>query len=269
MIHNAITLLQCALALTLQPVGVKFIFTPEEFAAAAGKPVASKISYCSMVRLAALGYSLKANAAGFGCISAGRALGIIGSNNFVISGRHYARHGLYDSRCTAKGVQTEVTFVRHKAYGVVVRPLADYDNEPDVVVLLVDPYQAMRVVQGYAYHFGAKKDIKLTGIQALCAECTATPYETNDLNMSVLCAGTRYLCNWEDSLMGLGMPFNKFKPIVEGVASTINAADPIGKKRAILARLQQAGLQLAIDLDKNYYSGLTGHVCNPEFLAEE
>jgi uncharacterized protein (DUF169 family) len=267
--ETRVTLLQCLLGLKQKPVGVKFIFKHEEFAALEVEQVTHKVSYCNMVRLASIGRSLKANADGFGCISAGRALGIIENNNFVASGRHYARHGLYDSRCTAKSVQSDVTFVRHQAYGVIVRPLQDFADDPDVVIVIANPYQVMRLIQGYAYHFGAKKDIKMTGMQAVCSECTAIPYENNDLNVSVMCSGTRFLCNWDDSVLGVGLPYNKFDLIVDGVVKTMNASDPDSKRKIIIDRLRQTGLHLEVILGKNYYTGLTGNICDPEYLAKD
>lgn len=53
----------------------------------------------------------------------------------------------------------------------------------------------MRIVQAYTYKYGVHKNITLGGNQGICSECTAVPYENNDLNISTLCSGTRFFVN--------------------------------------------------------------------------
>ena len=44
----------------------------------------------------------------------------------------------------------------------------------------------------------------------------------NDLNFSVLCAGTRKMCGWQDDELGVGVPIQKLTPLVEGIIETLN-----------------------------------------------
>lgn len=174
-------------------VGIKFIFTKEHFEKLDIPKLNSKVNYCYMVKMASNGREFKANEENFNCLASARALGIISSNNYVDSGQHYGKHGLYDSLATAKKVQKDITFINHLIYGIEIRPLENFIKEPDVVVIITNPYNVMRIVQAYTYKYGVHKNITLGGNQGICSECTAVPYENNDLNISTLCSGTRFL----------------------------------------------------------------------------
>jgi len=234
-------------------VGVKFIFSKEEFEILDVKQVREKMSYCNTVRLATKGYSYKAEAENFLCKASARALGTLEVDNQVVSGQDYYSFNMYNSLGTAKYVQQNVTYIDHKIYGVLVMPLGKFEVEPDVAVMILNPYQSMRVVQGYAYHKGIAKNVKFTGNQGLCSECTATPYETNDLNVSLLCANTRFAANWQDDEMGIGMPYHLFETVADGILKTIEPSDPDTKKEKVIKRLAERDLNVNVNLGTSYY----------------
>jgi len=234
-------------------VGVKFIFSQEEFDALGTKQVKHKMSYCNTVRLATKGYSFKASADNFLCNASARALGTLDINNRVVSGQEYHSYNMYNSLGIAKYVQQNVTYINHEIYGVQVMPLSNYDKNPDVVIMVLNPYQAMRVVQGYTYHKGVAKNVKFTGNQGLCSECTATPYENNDLNVSLLCANTRFATDWKDDEMGIGMPYHQFEVVADGIIKTVEPSDSDERKEKMIERLQQKGLEVKVKLGTSYY----------------
>ncbi|MEG2144214.1 MAG: DUF169 domain-containing protein, partial [Oscillospiraceae bacterium] len=145
----------------------------------------------------------------------------------------------------------------HRTYGIEIRPLEDFEKNPDVVIMVTTPYNIMRIVQGYTYYYGTQTHFQMTGLQALCSECTAYPVEKNDINVSVLCGGTRYLSKWEESEMAVGMPYNIFDKISMGVYDTINAMEPNKDKKRIEERLIENEFDdLKIIYDKNYHTNL-------------
>ncbi len=234
-------------------VGVKFLFSKEEFDACSVKQVKEKMSYCNTVRLATKGHSFKAEAENFLCKASARALGTMDADNHVVSGQDYHSFNMYNSLGTAKYVQQNVTFIDHKIYGVIVMPLEKFDVDPDVAIMILNPYQSMRVTQGYAYHKGIAKNIKFTGNQGLCSECTATPYQNNDLNVSLLCANTRFAADWKDHEMGIGMPYHLFATVADGILKTIEASDSDTKKEKVIERLKEKNLSVDIKLGTSYY----------------
>ncbi|MGE5630555.1 MAG: DUF169 domain-containing protein [Caulobacteraceae bacterium] len=245
--------LNCVLNLRRHIVGVKFIFNKEEYELSHAPQVRYKLSYCNMVKLAASGKSFKADLNNFLCIGSAKALGLIKPDSNAISGNVYYSFGLYDSLCTARNVQKDVTFLDHQAYGVVVMPLEKFEAQPDVVIYIVNPYQSMRILQGYAFHHGAAKNIKIVGNSGMCSECTATPYDKNDMNLSLLCSNTRFAAKWKDDEIGIGMPFNMFEKVYDGIIKTIGPCEPNERKMRISERCKAIGREMDISLDSNYF----------------
>lgn len=252
-----VTKANCSLELKHKIVGVKFIYSEEEFRESDAKPLNNRMTYCVLIKLAMMGRSLKANLENFACLSAARALGIIEGDEKWLSGCQYRDRGMYQDLGTSKKVVNNTTNIKQKAYGVMIKPLEEYSSAPDVVIVITNPYNIMRLIQGYTYTYGTYKNFKIIGNQALCSECTAYPFESNDINISALCAGTRYMAGWGKDEMGLGIPFNKFTGMIEGLYNTINAMEPNKDKSIIEEKLKAAKRDdLTIEYDKNYYTGL-------------
>ncbi|SDK52321.1 DUF169 domain-containing protein [Natronincola ferrireducens] len=245
--------LNYTLGLSRNIVGIKFIFTKEEFDSLDIKQVNYKMSYCNTVKLASKGKSFKANSDNFLCKASSRALGLMDVDNEVVSGRLYHSFNMYRSVGIAKNVQRNVTYVDHKIYGVVVGPLKEIEIKPDVIIMITNPYQAMRIVQGYSYDCGIPTNIKFTGNQGVCSECTATPYENNDINVSLLCANTRFAAKWDDNEMGIGMPYHIFETIANGIIKTLNPSEPNIKKRKIIEQIGIENIAIPIELGTSYY----------------
>ena len=259
-VDEAVRDMNCALKLDRKIVGVKFLFDEEEFGKADSKKLKGRMAYCVMVRTAMMGKRIKAAAENFGCMGGARALGMIRLDEMSLSGRFYHKLGLYQDLATSKDVHRKVTFCGHKPYGVMVKPLDEYDEEPDVVLIVTNPYNGMRIVQGYTYVFGFNTSLKMSGTQAVCSECTAFPFESNDINVSLLCAATRFKAKWGDEELAIGFPFNQFLPIVKGLYATLDPTEPNEKKAEIEARCRELNRAVpTIQYDKNYYTGL-----NPE-----
>lgn len=252
--------LNCALGLKRNVIGVKFIFDESEYNQFDVNELDGMASYCYMVKLASEGGSFKACNTNFKCNSSAIALGIRPLNNKIISGNQYYSYKTYDSLSRAKGVQREVTYINHKIYGIAIMPLENFHVEPDVVIIIANNYQTMRVVQGYTYSHGVAKNIKLCGNQGVCSECTATPYETNDMNLSMLCSNTRFSCQWDDAEMGIGLPFNKYGSLVDGVLKTINPMELDEKKKEIIKRAKELNVEMDVEVGKNYFNSSIGFI---------
>lgn len=254
-IKQAVIKANCALELDRKIVGMKFLFTDEEYRQANAKPINAQIHYCVMVKTAMSGTGIKAAANNFGCPGSARALGMMELEERFISGRHYHGLGLYQDLITAKSVRNNMTLCQHKAHGVMIKPLEEFDQEPDIVLVVTNPYNAMRLVQGYTFIYGLHTSYKMSGNQALCSECTAYPFESNNINVSMLCGGTRNKAGWGDEELGIGIPYNRFLAMIDGVYKTVNAIEPNHHKSRIEAKLKRNELHdLEIEYDKNYFT---------------
>lgn len=54
--------------------------------------------------------------------------------------------------------------------------------------------------------------------------------------------GTRNRAGWSDNDLGIGMPFNKFSTVIDGVYKTVNAMEPNYKKTKIETKLSKINL---------------------------
>lgn len=252
-IKSVVTDLNCALGLERRIVGVKFIFSEAEYRENRATEVKFKLSYCNMVKQATQGKSVKACIDNFLCVGSAKALGLIKPDENALSGNLYYSFGLYDSLETSKKTQDQVTFLNHQVYGVMVMPLEEIVVDPDIVIFIANPYQSMRIIQGYAYHHGAAKNIKMVSNSGICSECTATPYAANDLNVSLLCSNTRFAAKWHDHELGVGLPFSMLESVHEGILKTIEPCEPYDRKIMIQERYRKLGIMSDIRMDTTYF----------------
>ena len=234
--------LSCAIDWPRQFVGVRFLFTEEEFRSVEAIELQKPLYFCQMVRAATCGNAVKAAEEAQKCPGAICALGIIEPNELHRSGRRAFGNQLYHDFGTAKYSRDRQTRCDHKAFGVLVKPLSQYDESeppPHVIQIITNPYHAMRIIQGYTYYYGIYTHFKMSGLQAVCSESTAYPYMSNEINISMLCGGTRMYCQWDDAEVDVSIPYSKFPLTVEGVLRTMNLEDPDAKKAVERRKLQE------------------------------
>jgi uncharacterized protein (DUF169 family) len=221
---NAFTAdLTCELSLKRRPVGVKLFFDKAEFDAVEVPEVRSALPYCVMVKQASEGKGCRSRLEQHKCDGGTTALGLEKSTERIESGTEYFSYHLYATPAAARRHRSHIHSLHRElplTYGLLVQPLASFVTAPDIIILIVDAYQAMRLVQGYSYETGLKPQIDLGAMQGMCSECSAYPYLSGSMNVSVLCPSTRVLCGWEHCEMAIGIPFEQYRRIVSGVVST-------------------------------------------------
>ncbi len=263
---NLVQQLNNALMLERRIAGVKFLYTKEEFEAADAKQLSSFLPYCVMVKSAVSGASLKAGKENFGCPDGAISLGIYDpikdgfedkELEFFISGKRYAEPGVYKDLETSQKTMSNIVILKKRAYGIMLKPLEEFADDPDVVIIVAEPFNMMRLVQGYCYEYGTFSNYRLAGNQAICSESTAYPLENDDINISLLCSGTRQNSKWKDSEMSMGMPYRKFAPVVNGVYKTINPLVRDEDKVRIEKNMKATNQEIIkIEYGTNYDSGI-------------
>ena len=140
----------------------------------------------------------------------------------------------------------------------MIQPLGKYkEDHPDVVIIMTDARNAMRLLQGYTYSYGSQPVFKMTGNQAICVECTSHPMEKDQMNLSMLCSGTRYLAKWKPGEIALGFPYRKFIATVDGLLKTVNAVELDPAKHQIQKKLVSLGFpHPKFQLGYTYYTDL-------------
>ena len=249
-------ILETVLAPARQAVGVKFLYTAAQYAASDAPQLRRALTYCTMVRLAGQGKNLKATEKLSSCPGGSLATGLSPLSDYKKSGCSYERDNMnmYQTVGTARTVVQEMKFMDHIVHGLELRPLADFkDADPDVVILVINAYGAMRLIQAYTYQSGYKTDFRMCGNQAFCSELTAAPYLGDDINFSTLCSGTRHRCRWSDNEVGLGLAYGQLPRLIEGLLATLPDAELSAKKEAIKERALNNGLDIDVQPGREYF----------------
>lgn len=236
------------------PVGVKFYFSEQEYNKCDVRSVPNRMSYCIMVKHAANGKGFKAHLGHMACMGGAVALGLSKPTEEMNDGTRRMGQGAYKDMVTCRKESKQMVYCKHTAYGVSVVPLEKCEEEPDIVLIITNPFNAMRISQGYAYHYAHMKDICFSGMQAICQECTSRPYETDMPNFSMMCSGTRMLAGWKKDELGIGIPFHTFECILDGIDKTVNPLERNREKMDIAKRHKKYGIKLesVIKLNSNY-----------------
>lgn len=250
---DCVNKLYCSLDLNRRAVGVTFLKTESEYDKAEGMVLQRPINYCQMVASAARGHSIKAKAEDFLCQSGVQVFGLGPLNPRNSKGENWARLGLYKDARLSRTVREGLVYLPQEYFGVTVEPVEELSSFPDVVLIISNPYNSMRLVQGYAYSYGMPKSVNLIGNQAICLECTARPHAVRDMNISLLCIGTRHRAGWKDEEMAVGIPGEQFADVVEGLMCTLNQMENDENKKKIETKLKEKKIPFEIRYGYNYY----------------
>lgn len=250
---NTVDKLYCALQLERKAVGVKILKDSAQFESADGISLKSPINYCQMIAAATKGNRIKAKNEDFLCRSAPRVLGIESAKLYNDHGANWARLGLYKDAKLSSKVREGLVYAEEEQYGVLVAPIEQFEAVPDVILIAANPYNCMRIVQGYAYHYGMPESVNLIGNQAICLECTGRPYILKDMNLSLLCIGTRHRAGWKDDEMAVGIPGEQFDNVVDGIVNTINLMENDHNKEIIERKMKEKEILFEVRYHYNYY----------------
>jgi uncharacterized protein (DUF169 family) len=234
-----------ALGLTRQPVGIKLLRTRKTFDSWEVDDARGATYYCAAVQQASKGRSLKLGPEQFSCESSRQILGLEPLQHEPFLSASYSECGLHRDERVSDAVVGDLAVVPRTVIGIVVQPVALYtDRGPDVVILMANAYQSMRIVQGFTFHHGDAPALRSVGQHGICSESTAEPLLAQTLNVSLLCSGTRFFAKWGDDEVAVSMPGSLFKATVDGVLQTINPCEPDTRKKQIALDPPDAPLDL-------------------------
>lgn len=94
-------------------------------------------------------------------------------------------------------------------------PLNKMPVIPDLVLLILNPEEAFDHVLALTRMTGEKSGGHVSGIGALCGECTALPLQTKKAAISVGCDGSRREAFLSPKEMFLAIPYSLYRSTVE------------------------------------------------------
>lgn len=226
-----------ALDLQHRIAGVHFLDFQEDYDNCKARPGSQKGSYCYQVRQALDGKHFKADKNLVTCEYARAAIGLEKPDISMREGRSFDYCGLSESRTIGKNIADAMMYIDQDIYGVELGPLEEMEHA-DLVIMVDYAQTIMRIMQGYAYKYGAPEHLSFYGNQAMCSDMTSKVFHTNDINISLMCNGTRRCGKYDKGEIAVALPINMFDPLADGIIETLNAVQLVTEKKRIIETLK-------------------------------
>ena len=98
-----------------------------------------------------------------------------------------------------------------------MRLLEKANFKPDVIIVLGNPKQLLKIAQSNIYHDGGRNNVSFSGIQSVCADAVAQPYNTGEMNATFGCDGSRKYAKIADDELIVGIPVAKLAGLAEAL----------------------------------------------------
>jgi uncharacterized protein (DUF169 family) len=194
--------LKTTLELEDSPVGVKLFKVGEELPEIAGP--AEPIPYCASIVRARKGESVLQGKDKHGCLLGAANLGLINVPEKISSGEAHSSMGLFSSAAAASKTISEVPRIDPETTrATLVFPLEKAPVEPEVIILHVNPDQAMWVALALNYNKGGRHFPSFACVGGTCGDITAIPYLRNVPNFSTGDFGGRKRRAPEEMIVGI------------------------------------------------------------------
>ena len=197
-------------------VGIRFLVYKKDFENSTAKATGSKTRLCGFVNKANRGEKNKVVLENFTCTGGPNQTGMSKAPEEHISGQGMKYCGLYSDLSIGREICDSFNRIPQKIYGLEIGPLSQMEDA-DVVIIIGMAEQIMKIMEGYAYHYGVPKPLITAGNGAMCSDLTAKPFMRNDINLSVMCCGARTSTVSHPGELGVGMPSHMFREVADGV----------------------------------------------------
>lgn len=177
-----------------QPVAIKFVLREEDVPEGI-KKIDENIRHCEMVQKASLGETFYSTNEEQMCKGGASALGLMETPEKIKSGEFYQSLGRFSSLGSAKRTMESLPQIEPIMKAIIYSPLENAKYDPDVIVVICKPVQAMMLAQALVYSSGGRVEANFSGIQSICADAVAGPFLTGTANFTLGCSGSRQYAN--------------------------------------------------------------------------
>lgn len=199
------------------PVAVKLVKSQSDIPAGYDK-MPEKSRHCQFVQNARLkgtkGYASENEHL---CKGGAAVLGIEPMPENIATGEFYQKLGNFKTPEGAKETMNSIPKVSDSYYATIYSPLESAEFEPDSVVLVVNPKQALRLSQAYLHEKGGRIAADYSAIQSICADAVCAVKERGVMNMTLGCNGSRKNSGIADDEVIIGVPVKNLPAMVEAL----------------------------------------------------
>lgn len=205
------------LGLKGSPVAVKLVENADEIPDGY-KKMDEKKRHCEFVQDARLkGNKGYATSEEHLCKGGAGVMGIETLPESVATGSMYYKLGNFETAESALETVNAIPKARENNYASIYAPLESAEFDPDVVVLILTPKQALKVSQSLLRKKGGRISSDYSGIQSLCADAVTAVKERGIPNMTLGCNGSRKFAQIADEEVIIGLPPENLEDIVEAL----------------------------------------------------
>lgn len=206
------------LGLDKSPVAIKFVLREEDIPEGI-KKIDENIRHCEMVRRAAQGETFYATSKEQMCKGGASAIGLMETPEKIKTGEFYQSLGRFSSLGSAKRTMESIPKIDPMMKAIIYAPLEDIKFDPDVIVVISNPAQAMKLAQAMVYTRGGRVEASFSGIQSVCADAVAGPFINNTANFTLGCSGSRKFAGIKEDEVIVGMNGENIGCIVTALVS--------------------------------------------------
>jgi len=206
------------LDLDKSPVAVKFVLRPEDIPEDI-KKIENGARHCEMVQKASQGEIFYATGDEQACKGGAAALGLVEAPEKVKTGEMYQSLGRFSSLGSAKRTMDDIPKIDNMMHGIIYAPLEKATFDPDVIVVICNPAQAMKLAQALVYTLGGRVEADFAGIQSICADAVAGPFTRKRPNITLGCSGSRKFAGIQSDEVIVGMNGENIGCVVNALIS--------------------------------------------------
>lgn len=220
---NLAAKLTAALNLSLEPVGVRFYGPDQDIPPeVSGLADDEKLkSYCQGLTRAARGRAFFGGAERLGCVLGTSTLGLVEDPEPFLDDSVLEKYGvgLFETEeASRKSVEGAFKWGPGAKQYVHISPLAQMTLDPELVILEVNPEEAMWILYGANYKTGGVQNLPQSGgVAGGCADVTTVVLNTGRVNVTFLGLGCRLKSAIPASNIQLGLPWPLLGQIVDNL----------------------------------------------------
>ena len=187
--------------------------------------------FCQAVMEARKGKSIIINKDNIACPAAAAAFGLKPLTEQLKNGKTLQGYGIFSElEVGQKVMETMPRIEQNKYNSVLVKPLKDFDEAPDVIIVEDEVEILMWLALAYLNDEGGRLEFSTSILQAVCVDACVIPYLSDKINMSFGCYGCRDATDVKSGEAVLGFPYSKLEMVIKNLEYLKTQA--IGRSRA-------------------------------------
>lgn len=204
------------LGLNKSPVAIKFVLREKHLPEGVSK-IEDNIRHCQMVQKASEGDMFYATFKEQMCKGGSAALGLQEPLEKAETGEFYMSLGRFSSIGSAKRTVDAIPKIDPIMYALVYAPLEKASFDPDVILVICNPAQALKLAQALIYTSGGRIEADFSGIQSICADVVAGPFLRGTPNFTLGCSGSRQYADIKEDEVIVGLNRENIGDLVDAL----------------------------------------------------